>query len=105
MPENKRPAASAESQLQSASAEPDQKAKAPERQAEKNQETEFFDTTIVKIKTDDDGNEIEVMSDHLDPGEKLKRSLDAEKAAEKEQAAMKKATEAAEDRKSAQGRK
>lgn len=99
MPEKQRGGASGESQLQSASAEKDQKAKAPEREAETNQETEFFDTTIVKIKTDDDGNDIEVMSDHLDPGEKLKRALDAEKAAEKEQQAMKKASEAAEDRK------
>lgn len=46
----------------------------------KSDEVQFFDTTIAKVKKDKDGNEYVVMSDHLDPGERLKRDVDAEKA-------------------------
>lgn len=71
-------AANGESQKQSGSTEPDVKAKSPESE----NETQFFDGTISKIK-EIDGEEVVVMSDHLLPGEKLKRALDEEKAAEK----------------------
>lgn len=68
-----------QSQLQSTSAEPGKKAENdPTKKAK--EETQFFDTTIAKVVMTEDGEEIVVMSDYLDPGEKLKREVDAEKA-------------------------
>lgn len=62
--------ADAPSQKQSTSAEPEQaKTGQPEEVVEESGETQFFDGTVVKL--DKDGNE--VMSDHLAPGEKLRR--------------------------------
>lgn len=72
-------ATSGESQKQSTSAEPEQKRESPE----KADGIQFFDTTIAKIRTDENGEEVEVMSDHLMPGEKLKRAVDDEKLNEK----------------------
>lgn len=72
-----------QSQLQSTSAETEQKVdNDPAEKARKDNEPQFFDTTIAKIKVVD-GEEIVVMSDHLDPGERLKRDVDAEKAEKK----------------------
>ena len=45
--------------------------KTPEKRAAATGEAQFFDGTVVKIDTD--GNE--VMSDHLLPGEKLRRDV------------------------------
>jgi hypothetical protein len=96
----------APSQLQSASSETEQKRQTPEKEAAKNDEPQFFDTTIAKLVEreveDKDGNKttewVEVMSDNLYPGEKLKRADDEEKAAEKDKAARKAATEAGRSR-------
>lgn len=68
-----------QSQAQSTSAEAKHKA---DNAPEKSDETQFFDTTIAKVKIVD-GEEIVVMSDHLDPGEELKTAYDERKAAEK----------------------
>lgn len=99
-------AASAPSQAQSVSAEKDLKAK---RAPEKSDEIQFFDTTVTKLVEreveDEDGKThtevVEVMSDNLYPGEKLKRADDEEKAAKKAEEARKDAHRAAEDRKAA----
>lgn len=75
-----------QSQAQSTSAEPEHKREnAPENNQD---ETQFFDTTIAKVKkvhneeTDKD-EYVTVMSDHLDPGEELKTSRDERLAKEK----------------------
>ncbi len=78
-----------QSQAQSASAEPEHKAEYdPEKQVAETGEPVFFDTTIAKLverENERTGEKewIEVMSDNLYPGEKLKRTEDAEKAKEK----------------------
>lgn len=46
----------------------------------------YFDTTVAKLVKGADGEWVEVMSDNLYPGERLKRSVDAEKAAAKAKA-------------------
>jgi hypothetical protein len=52
-----------------------------------NDEIQFFDTTVTKLVQKQDGNGntewVEVMSDNLYPGEKLKRVDDEEKAEKK----------------------
>lgn len=68
-----------QSQAQTTSAEPEHKA---DNAPEKSDETVFFDTTIAKVKKID-GEDVVVMSDHLDPGEKLKTVYDEEKTAAK----------------------
>lgn len=74
-----------QSQAQSGSAEPEHKR---ENAPENKDETQFFDTTIAKVKkihneeTDKD-EYVTVMSDHLDPGEELKTSRDERLAKEK----------------------
>lgn len=74
-------ASGTQSQLQSTSAEPEQKVENdPARKVKKDGETQFFDTTIAKVVTDEDGKEVVVMSDFLAEGEKLKREVDADKA-------------------------
>lgn len=93
-----------ENQLRSATTEKEQKLRsadteAAEAEGDKEDQTKFFDTMIVKIKTDEDGNEYEVMSDHLDPGEKLKRDVEEEKAEKKDEEARKSADRSAQDRK------
>lgn len=67
-------------QLQSTSAEPEQQTK-----EDTSEGPTYFDTTIAKVKKDDDGNDIIVMSDYLTEGEKLKRDVDAEKAQQKQE--------------------
>ncbi len=75
-----------QSQAQSTSAEQDHKAEnSPENNKD---ETQFFDTTIAKvkkIKNEQTGKDeyITVMSDHLSPGEELKTSRDERLAKEK----------------------
>ena len=77
-------AAGQQSQLQSGSADPGKKVENdPAKKVKEDGETQFFDTTIAKVITDEDGNEKVVMSDFLAPGEKLKREVDAEKAEQK----------------------
>lgn len=102
-----RVSAAGESQAQMGSAEPDFKRQNdPEQKVAKDDEPQFFDTTIAKMVQreveDDKGNKttewVEVMSDNLYPGEKLKRAYDEEKAAEKSKDARKSATDAAEKR-------
>jgi hypothetical protein len=75
----------------------------PDRKADrKSDEIQFFDTTIAKLVERDvpddgkDGEEgkthkewVEVMSDNLYPGEKLKREVDEEDAKKKAEAARK----------------
>jgi hypothetical protein len=95
-------AASAQtSQAQSASGEQDYKAdNKPEKHAD---EIQFFDTTITKLveRENEDGEMewVEVLSDNLYPGEKLKRADDEEKAAEKAKVAREARAKAADDRK------
>ncbi len=80
-----------QSQAQSASAEPEHKAEYdPQKQVDETGEPVFFDTTIAKLveRENADGEKewVEVMSDNLYPGEKLKRTedeKDAEKKAER----------------------
>lgn len=92
-----RVSASAESQAQQSSGEKSFKDKnKPEK---KNDEIQFFDTTITKLVDrpvlDENGEEtgetetIEVLSDNLYPGEKLKRAADEEKAQAKQEEARK----------------
>lgn len=86
MADNKNPQTGGlQSQAQSASPEKDfKKANAPEPKAD---EPVFFDTTIAKLvkRENEDGEEewVEVLSDNLYPGERLKREVDEEKAQEK----------------------
>lgn len=51
----------------------------------------FYEGTISKVVFDDDGKPNIVMSDHVAPGEKLKRVYDEEQAAEKLKASEDKA--------------
>ena len=109
MADNKAPhvASAAPTQAQMGSAEKEAKKRgAPENNQD---EIQFFDTMIVKLvaKKDDEGNEVkddngdtewvEVLSDNLYPGEKLKRADDEEKAAEKERKAREERAKANED--------
>jgi hypothetical protein len=101
-----RVSASAESQAQAGSTERDYKAKnKPEKNSD---EIQFFDTTITKLVErpvlDENGEEtgetetVEVLSDNLYPGEKLKRADDEEKAEAKKKEAQRAAKKAAEAR-------
>lgn len=74
--------ASAPSQYQSTSAEPEQQELTPEELAEQTGEPVFFDTSVTKV--DEEGNQ--VLSDHLVPGEVLHRTTTARKAEEAAQA-------------------
>jgi hypothetical protein len=81
--------ASGESQKQSASGEKDFKAK---NKAENSDEIQHFDTTIAKLverENEETGETewVEVMSDNLYPGERLKRADDEEKQAKKQELA------------------
>jgi hypothetical protein len=84
-------AAAGDSQAQMGSGEPENQRETPEKRAEKTGDPQFFDTTIAKLVQreveDADGKKskewVEVMSDNLYPGEKLKRADDEEKAAKK----------------------
>lgn len=91
--------ASGESQAQSASTERDFKAA---NKPENSDEIQHFDTTIAKLveREAENGEKewVEVMSDNLYPGEKLKRAVDEEKAAEKAENARRAASDAAERR-------
>lgn len=70
-----------QSQAQSGSAETEQKIENdPAKRLAETGEPQFFDTTIAKVVTDEDGEERVVMSDHLAEGDRLKREVDAEKA-------------------------
>ncbi len=74
-----------QSQAQMGSAEPEHKR---ENAPENKDETQFFDTTIAKVKkvkNEETGKDeyVTVMSDHLDPGEELKTSRDERLAKEK----------------------
>lgn len=91
-------AAAAPTQAQSGSGEKDFKAKnKPERHSD---EIQFFDTTVTKL-VDRENPEtgetetIEVLTDNLYPGERLKRADDEEKAAEKAKAVREARAEAA----------
>ena len=92
--------ASGETQAQSASGE---RAYKDANKPENSDEIQHFDTTVTKLvereNKDGDTEWVEVLSDNLYPGEKLKRAVDEEKAAEKAEAARKAATDAAADRK------
>lgn len=72
-------------------------------QAAKEDEPIYFDTTVAKLvkRENADGDEewVEVLSDNLYPGEKLKRADDDEKATKKLRAAKDNAVEGAEERK------
>lgn len=85
-----RASAAGASQAQQASGQP-RKADSPETRAADSNEPQFFDTTVAKLveRENEDGDKewVEVMSDNLYPGEKLKRADDEEKAAEKAKAA------------------
>lgn len=94
-------AAAAQTQKQSASGEQDWKAK--NKAEDNNDEIQFFDTTVAKLveRENADGEKewVEVLSDNLYPGEKLKRADDEEKAAEKERAARQARAEADKNKK------
>lgn len=98
-------AADAPTQAQNASAEPDNVRKnAPENNAD---EIQHFDTTVAKLverENEETGETewVEVMSDNLYPGEKLKRAEDEEKIARREELARAQAYDAAEKRKAAE---
>jgi hypothetical protein len=101
MADNKAPhvAAAAPTQAQMGSAEKEAKKRgAPENNED---EIQFFDTMIVKLveKENEDGETewVEVLSDNLYPGEKLKRAVDEEKQAEKEKKAREERAKANED--------
>lgn len=102
MPNNDAPRATAsgESQAQSGSAEKDFK---QANQPEESDEIQHFDTSVAKLveRENDEGETewVEVLSDNLYPGEKLKRAVDEENAAEKAEASRKAATDAADERK------
>src|SRR4051812_33430714 len=88
--------ATAKSQAQSTSAEKDQvKRNKPEEQ----DEIQHFDTTITKLvereNADGETEWVEVMSDNLYPGERLKRAENEEKQARKDELARAKAQDAA----------
>lgn len=70
----------AQSQAQSTSAEAEQRDQAPEQALDGagRDERQYFDGTIAKINAE--GNE--VMSDHLAPGERLRRATTEDSAAE-----------------------
>lgn len=95
-----RASASGESQKQSASTEKDfKKANKPEN----SDEIQHFDTTIAKLverENPDTGETetVEVLSDNLYPGEKLKRADDEEKAAAKAEERKRAARKAAGDK-------
>jgi hypothetical protein len=101
-----RVSADATSQAQSGSSEKDRRdAVKPEKNTD---EIQFFDTTITKLVErpvlDERGEEtgetetVEVLSDNLYPGEKLKRADDEEKAKAKQDKAKKAAKDAAKAR-------
>lgn len=88
-----------QTQKQTASGEQDFKAaNSPEKQSD---EIQFFDTTIAKLveRENADGEKewVEVLSDNLYPGERLKREVDEEKAAEKAKADQEAAEKAREE--------
>jgi hypothetical protein len=98
----------ATSQAQSGSAERERKTR---NKPEQSDEIQFFDTTIAKMverDVPDDGTDpeegkthkewVEVMSDHLVPGEKLKRAMDEEQTAKRAEEARKESLKSAEDR-------
>lgn len=97
-------AGDAHTQKQTASGEKDwKKANKPTDdngypEAKADDEPVYFDTTIAKLvkRENADGDEewVEVMSDNLYPGEKLKRADDDEKAAEKDERARQAASDA-----------
>lgn len=97
-------AAAGESQAQTASGEPRTTDETPEKRAAKTDEPQFFDTTVAKLVErdveDKDGKThkewVEVMSDNLFPGEKLKRADDEEKATQKAEQAREARAKAAE---------
>jgi hypothetical protein len=76
-----------QSQAQEVSHEPDYKAKKDPTKPENADEIQFFDTSFAKLveREDEDGKKqwVEVVSDNLYPGEKLKSVVDAEKAEKK----------------------
>lgn len=99
-----RVSADATSQAQSGSSEKDRReANKPEK---KSDEIQFFDGTITKLVDreveDENGDKhvetVEVISDNLYPGEKLKRADDEEKAKAKQDKARREAKKAAEAR-------
>lgn len=101
--------AAGQSQAQMGSAELDFKRRNDPESGEHADEIQFFDTTIAKMveRENEETGEmewVEVMSDNLYPGEKLKRAYDEEKAAENAQVARKDATDAATERKRTEDR-
>lgn len=50
-------------------------------------EIRFFEGTVAKIKTLEDGTKVEVMSDHVGPGEQLKSEIEDEKEKARAEAA------------------
>lgn len=97
------PQTAVQSQKQSGSAEPDYKeATAPDKGKNKD-EIQFFDTTFAKLverKDEQTGKTewVEVMSDNLYPGEKLKSEVDAEEAQTRADRLNARNREAAQDR-------
>jgi len=91
--------ANAETQKQSTSSEKDWKRG---NKPENEDGIVHFDTTITKLvereNADGDMEWVEVMSDNLYPGEKLKRADDEEKQAEKQKAARQRQEKAAKER-------
>lgn len=92
--------ASAESQAQQTSGEKDFK---EANKPEESDEIQFFDTTVAKMveveNADGEKEWVEVLSDNLYPGEKLKRAMDDEKYAQKIQQAHEERREASKDQK------
>ncbi len=103
------PSKGPQTQAQTASPEKDWKKRNAPDGGENSDEIQFFDTMIVKLvpKKDDEGKEVkddngdtewvEVLSDNLYPGERLKREVDEEKAEEKAEAERKEREKADKD--------
>lgn len=80
-----------------------EKDETPEKRAARTGEPQFFDTAVAKLvereNADGDKEWVEVLSDNLYPGEKLKRTEDDEKAEAKAKAAREARAKADKDNK------
>lgn len=97
------PSASAVSQQEQQARQAGESPTKARKQVEESDEIQYFDTTITKFvereNADGDKEWVEVMSDNLYPGERLKRDEDAERDARKDELARAQAYDAAAKRK------
>jgi hypothetical protein len=101
--DNKPTNASADAPTQAQTGSGEQQYKDQNKPEKNTDEIQHFESTVAKLaeRENEDGEKewVEVMSDNLYPGEKLKRAADDEKTAEKAKAARETAQKAAENRK------